>query len=196
MNRDSPATRTQVVSSDGNANDAVGRLLVEHRQEFLAFLLRRVNPADAEEILQESIARGIARGTSLRDADAGLGWFYRVLRNAVIDHYRRRGARQRAHKALANEPVVDPPDPTMSPAIVCRCIEGLVPTLKPAYAAVIQRVDIEGTPVQRVAEEAGITTNNATVWLHRARAALRRQVVSTCGACATRGCRDCDCVPD
>jgi DNA-directed RNA polymerase specialized sigma24 family protein len=31
-------------------------------------------------------------------------WFYRLLHNAVIDHYRRRAAEQRALEALVRDP--------------------------------------------------------------------------------------------
>ncbi len=66
-------------------------------------------------------------------------------------------------------------------------------TLKPEYADAIRRVDLGGVAVGAFAAHAGLTPNNAAVRLHRARAALRRQLERCCGTCATHGCLDCVC---
>jgi hypothetical protein len=47
--------------------------------------------------------------------------------------------------------------------------------------------------VKDYAAEAGISSSNAGVRVFRAREALRRQVVLSCGTCATHGCFDCSC---
>ena len=72
-------------------------------------------------------------------------------------------------------------------------MRSLLPTLKPEYAAMIERVDLKEQPLSGVAEALGITANNAAVRLHRARIALKRQLERSCGTCATHGCLDCRC---
>ena len=57
----------------------------------------------------------------------------------------------------------------------------------------VERVDLGGMPVPQAAAALGITANNAGVRLHRARAALRRQLERCCGACSDHHCRDCTC---
>ena len=69
----------------------------------------------------------------------------------------------------------------------------LIPTLKPEYAEILRRVDLEGAAVPSVAAELGISANNVTVRLHRARQALKKQLERCCGTCATHGCLDCTC---
>jgi RNA polymerase sigma-70 factor (ECF subfamily) len=66
-------------------------------------------------------------------------------------------------------------------------------TLKPEYAEALQRIDVEGMPVKAFAEDQGISASNAGVRVFRAREALRRQVVRSCGTCAEHGCVDCTC---
>lgn len=171
------------------------KLLVENHARFLAFLERRVGSREvAEEILQEAFVRGIDRGGSLRAGESATAWFYRLLRNALVDHFRRRGAERRALDALAEEPepVEAAPDAELL-GTVCACVGSLVGTLKESYAEALRRVDLEGASVQSYASEAGITPNNAGVRLHRAREALRKQVMQSCGTCATHGCLDCHC---
>ena len=71
---------------DPSAPDVL-RVLVDNHATFLAFLERRVESRDvAEDILQEAFVRSLDRVESIRNTDSALAWFYRVLRNAVVDH--------------------------------------------------------------------------------------------------------------
>jgi RNA polymerase sigma-70 factor (ECF subfamily) len=170
------------------------RILVDNHARFLSFLERRVGSRDeAEDILQDAFVRSVDRAGSLRDAESATAWFYRVLRNAVIDHYRREGTRSRAVERLAAE-AEGPPWPVEElERVACACVTAMVDTLKPEYGTAIRRVDLEGQTVRGFAEEAGITPTNAGVRLHRAREALRRQLARSCGTCLEHGCLDCTC---
>jgi RNA polymerase sigma factor (sigma-70 family) len=177
-------------------SEATAEKLVESHRQFLAFLERRVGSrAAAEDILQEAFVRGLRRADTLRSQESAVAWFYRLLRNAIADHFRRRKREQRALERLAAEPVETMvAEPELTDA-VCRCIRSLVDTLKPEYAQVLRRVDLDGLTPAAFAAEAGITANNAGVRAHRARLALRRQVERSCGTCATHGCYNCQCGP-
>jgi RNA polymerase sigma-70 factor (ECF subfamily) len=167
------------------------RALVDNHRAFLRFLERRLGDrALAEDVLQEAFARRLAKGSTLRDDEALIPWFYRALRNAAIDVKRRRGAANRALERFATE--LDGED---EPArkTVCACVARLATTLKPEYADALQRVEVDGTSVKDFAAERGITPSNAAVRVFRAREALRRQVAASCGTCAKHGCADCSC---
>jgi len=83
--------------------------LVRHRRRFLGFLARRVGSReDAEDILQAALAKSLEKGGSLRRGESVVAWFYRLLRNAITDHYRRQRAQLKAHTHLARDPVLDP----------------------------------------------------------------------------------------
>ena len=177
------------------ADPAVVEALVANHQRFLGFLESRLGSrADAEDLLQDAFIKGLERGRQLDDPDSAVAWFYRLLRNALTDWYRRRGARERAHaRFVAREDTVeDPPDAELFDA-VCRCAVDLAPTLKPEYADVLQRVELDGLAVKDYAAAVGISPNNAAVRLHRAREALRKRVIESCGTCTVHGCRDCTC---
>ena len=168
--------------------------LLRNHSRFLGFLERRVGSRDeAEDILQEAFVRTLDRAPSLADSTAATTWFYRVLRNALTDHYRRQQSRGRAIERLAAESEsATEPDPELE-AVVCACVLSLLETLKPEYGTALRRVDLEGASVRGFAEETGITPSNAGVRLHRAREALRRQLVRCCGSCLEHGCLDCGC---
>lgn len=168
--------------------------LVDNHRQFLAFLERRVEDrAVAEDLLQEAFARGLDRLETLRDGDSAIAWFYRALRNTVIDHYRRRGASQRALEAFAAE-MRDAEAPGQElHREICRCVRRLGATLKPEYAQALEQIDVQEQPVKDFAQQHGITPGNAAVRVHRARQALRKQVAASCGTCAEHGCSDCTC---
>ena len=171
------------------------RALVDNHARFLAFLERRVESRDlAEDILQEAFVRSLDHAASLRSPESATAWFYRVLRNAITDHFRRQSTRGRALDRFAAESEVEAAGPDKElEAVVCACVVALVDTLKPEYAAALRRVDLDGVSVRGYAIETGITPGNAGVRLHRAREALRKQLARSCGACLTHGCLDCRC---
>jgi RNA polymerase sigma factor (sigma-70 family) len=176
---------------------AVLRVLVANHDRFLAFLARRVRRRDAaQEILQDAFVRSLARGGALREDESAVAWFYRLLRNALVDHARSESIQRRGLAALSRQ--VDSHHPDGAPDqelldAVCACVTGLVGTLRSDYATAIRRVDLDGQPLQDFAAATGITRGNAAVRLHRARQALRRRLEESCGACASHGCYQCEC---
>jgi len=168
--------------------------LTDNYRKFLDFLERKTGDrALAQEILQDAFMRSLDKVESVRSDETALAWFYRVLRNAVIDHARRRSSEQRRLAALAEELNLEGQGPDETHQAVCQCVNRLAATLKPEYAQALQRVDLEGESLGEFAAHAGITPNNAAVRAFRAREALRKRVQQTCGACAEKGCRDCAC---
>ncbi|MHC4516356.1 MAG: RNA polymerase sigma factor [Planctomycetota bacterium] len=173
---------------------AVIATLVGNRQRFLSFLIRRVdNPADAEEILQAAFVKSVEKADSLRAGETVVAWFYRLLRNAVIDHYRHQDAERRALERFdAMSEDSEAPEADLERA-VCQCVHDVLPTLKDDYATLLKRIDLEDASISEVAMETGMTANNTRVKLHRARTALRKQLQLCCGSCAEHGCLDCTC---
>ena len=168
--------------------------LLQSRRRFLDFLERRVeSKADAEDILQAAFVRGIERGGDLRNEESAIAWFYRVLRNAVIDHYRHKASAARIVEEWS-EDLNEVPDSKETPKqSLCQCIAAIIPQLKPEYQQAIEIVDLEEGNLQDLASSAAISSNNAAVRMHRARQALKREVELACGVCATHGCLDCHC---
>lgn len=171
---------------------AIVDALVANHREFLSYVERRVGDrATAEEIVQEAFVRSLDRGDEIRDSV--IGWFYRVLRNAVIDHQRRQAVANRRLDAFAAELETQAEADEDLTRVACQCVVQLASTLKPEYADVLRRIEVDGMAVKDYAEATGITASNAGVRIFRAREALRRQVARACGTCADHGCLDCHC---
>jgi RNA polymerase sigma-70 factor (ECF subfamily) len=179
------------VTNDPTPNVALQALVDNHRR-FLDFLERRTgNRADAEDVLQGAFVRALEKGEELRDGESAVAWLFRLLRNALVDRARAGMARDRALEGRAEGDREREDDELEGE--VCRCVAGLLPTLKSEYAELLRRVDLDGEAVHGAAQALGITPNNAGVRLHRARKALLREVQRSCRTCATHGCLDCSC---
>ncbi|MCC2643953.1 MAG: polymerase sigma factor, sigma-70 family [Nitrospira sp.] len=172
--------------------EAIAQLVEGHRA-FLAFLERRVeSKAAAEDILQAAFTRGLERGAGVPEEKV-VAWFYRILRNAVIDHYRHRSAAERAMAIWDRDfPDIQEPEAELRQEI-CQCVSRLLTTLKPEYREALRIVDLEEGKLTDLANQSGITAENAAVRVHRARKALRRRIEQACGTCALHGCLDCSC---
>jgi RNA polymerase sigma factor (sigma-70 family) len=169
-------------------------LLVQSKNRFLIFLEGRLgNRADAEDLLQTAYARAVAEGGTLRDKEKVVPWFYQLLRNLLVDHYRHRAATGRLEERLARETETTAVIEKELYREVCRCVNNVTEALKPEYHEILSRVELQDESLEGVAKDLGITPNNASVRLHRARRALREALQVTCGACAEHGCLDCTC---
>ena len=135
--------------------------LVESHRQFLSFLERRLNDrALAEDILQDAFLKTIEKESEIRDDDSAVAWFYRLLRNSVIDHYRRSGVKNKALELLAGQmkDAFEPPAELRD--AICACVTTLANTLKPEYADAIRRVEVEGAAVQTFAEALALANDS------------------------------------
>jgi RNA polymerase sigma factor (sigma-70 family) len=168
--------------------------LIRQRSQFLRFVQRRVqSSAVAEDIIQSAYIRAIEQSPALRSEESAVAWFYRILRNAVIDHYRRRAAEDRALERWAHDLATEAAADPKTHEIVCECIDEVLLTMKPSYGEILRSVDLAETSIDSFAKRAGITAGNATVRIHRARQALKKQLTLVCGTCARHGCVNCTC---
>jgi RNA polymerase sigma-70 factor (ECF subfamily) len=166
-------------------------VLAEHRPAMIAFVRRRAGHlVDPEDVLQQAIVRALSKSAQLRDTTVAKAWVYRILRNVLADELRTIGvpAANVETEELSDSTILENDDRQ-----TCRCALELSKKLKPEYAAILERVVIDEAPVTSIAAELGLTANNATVRLHRARKALRTLLAKHCGAETLRACLECVC---
>ena len=181
----------ELKSSSVNSK-ATLRRVVAHHSSFLSFLASRVeDKAVAEDILQSAYIKAIEHGSEIRKDESTVAWFYRILRNAIADHYRKGSARTRAHETYSAE-LPNSYEPEIAQT-VCACIGDVIRDLKDEYREAIEQVDLGGATVESFAQSQQTTANNASVRLHRARKAVAKKLTTVCGACAEHKCLDCTC---
>lgn len=166
---------------DGNGSP---RRLVERELLARLPLYRRMaaqrlrSLVEAEEVAQTVALKALERADQLREPRAVRGWLRRIFETTLVDHCRRAGGRKAREVPFeveihdrAEETAPDDTAPAEAAAVVM-----LLPRLKPEYARVIEQVDLMERSRPEVARDLGVTVNNLTVRLHRARMALRCEV--------------------
>ena len=173
-------------------NEPALATLEAHRGQLMSFVRRRVGDSDvAEEILQEGLLRSL-RSDKEPSTEGLLPWFHQILRNLIIDHYRKAGAEQRKLDSAIVQLDQDMKESATEQEL-CQCFMDLLPALKPEYAELIRRIDLGEESPDQVAASLGIEKNNLKVRRHRAKNSLKEHLIKACRLCARHGCLDCDC---
>ena len=167
----------------------VGEVLGRHASRLRAFVAAQVSPDEIDDVLQAAALRAVERSATLRDPDRALPWLYRIHRNTIVDLWRQRASQERLReREEAPDAQLDVVDTS------CDCSIVQARRMRPAYASVLALVDAGDATLSEAAEVLGISVNNATVRLHRARKALRKAMRDHCGVENARDCVRCRCV--
>ncbi len=171
--------------------DRIERLTAS-RAKFLGFLSARLrDTAAAEDVLQAAYVKALEHDLEVHEDESTVAWFYRILRNSLIDYYRRTSVRERGDARYAAETALTYEHELEQTA--CACIADVIGDLKSDYRSAIQEVDLGGQSVEEFARASGITANTASVRLHRARKSVAKELTAVCGSCAEHKCMDCSC---
>ncbi|MGW6200771.1 sigma-70 family RNA polymerase sigma factor [Kribbella sp. NPDC055110] len=138
------------------------------------------NPADAEDLVQETYLRayrgfaGFEPGTNLR------GWLFRILRNVFITSYRKRQSEpitvshdwyESTVRVLHN--VAASAETTVIDAIPDHGLQAALTSLPERYRRVVLLFDVDGFSYQEIADIVGIPRGTVMSRIHRGRRALR-----------------------
>jgi RNA polymerase sigma factor (sigma-70 family) len=174
-------------------SELIEQQLAANLELFLNFARKRVgDPHLAADIVQDSFLKAIRNEHTLRPNENVTAWFFRILRNTLIDTFRKSGANTRKLDAFTAE--LNSPDAREeAEEVACQCFEQILPTLKPEYASILREVDLQGSSVREAAQRRNRSENATRVRLQRAREKLRLRLEQTCKMCAKHGCLDCTC---
>jgi RNA polymerase sigma-70 factor (ECF subfamily) len=159
---------------------------LEHLDALYAFAWRLSRDRHvAEDLVQETFARGLAGSQSFVPGTHLKAWLFRILRNAFLDQRRREG--RSPLRAVSEVPeagvAADSPLPgTPSDVkleqlrhLVARDIDAALSALSDDHRAVVL-LDFEGFSEQDIAEVMDCAAGTVKSRLARARAALREQL--------------------
>lgn len=164
-----------MVSEPGNP-EAIEALWREFSQPLRGFLQKRARTAsDADDLLQDVFLRVQRQLPTLRDPSKLQGWVYRIARNAVIDHYRTR------RLPLEWDPDREAADPEGRDEVdLSSSLHRFIAALPPLYRDALVRHEIQGQPIQELADSVGISLTAAKSRVRRARLLLRQELDACC----------------
>jgi RNA polymerase sigma-70 factor (ECF subfamily) len=131
-------------------------------------------PADAEDLVQDTYVRILARPRFMRSAD-DLGYLLRVLRNTFLTRRRDAGRRPR-EVVLAEEPSELRTAGRPDAALEAREVLAAIAALPDDFRDVVVHVDVAGLSYAEAAELLGIPQGTVMSRLYRGRQRLADQV--------------------
>lgn len=166
------------------------RTLLENLHRFKAFAANNLGVADlADDVVQESLIKALTTEHKLLDKEKAIPWFYQILKRTLMDIRRKQAADGKRELLWAE----DQAQQSAQESEACRCLLGLIPTLKAEYAEIIIALEIKGESPAKLAKRLCINAGNLKVRRHRARSQLRERLIQTCRVCAKHGCLHCTC---
>lgn len=153
----------------------------------IRYLTRLVGKGQAEDIAQTVMLkvseglRGFRGGASLST------WIYRIATNAALDRLRTRRPEE-GQDVAEPEGDAEAPLEAQTPSVeatlirseMSACIRRFVEALPENYRAVMVLAEIEGFTNAEIAQILGIGVDAVKIRLHRARAALRKELAAGC----------------
>jgi RNA polymerase sigma-70 factor (ECF subfamily) len=142
--------------------------------------------ADAEDVLQEAYVRAFEHLGRLEDLSAVSPWLSRIVVNEAKARLRRRRHVRDALALQAEVKRMAIPDPEqqMLSRQLRDVLAGAIDALPLGYRTVFVLREIEGLDTKEVGSALGIREEAVKTRLHRARAALRRELYGRIGAAA------------
>jgi RNA polymerase sigma-70 factor (ECF subfamily) len=133
------------------------------------------NPAEAEDLVQESLIRALKFFHSYDPEQSPRAWLFTIVKNTFVNRWhalnRQRDA-QAAVKADA-QAMSEGEAPLAEAVLVAADVRAAVDALPEQFAAVIRLVDLQGLGYYEAADELGVPKGTVMSRLHRGRAKLR-----------------------
>ena len=159
------------------------------------------NSADAEDLVQETFLKAYRFRSRFEQGSNLRAWLFRIQYNAFVNRYRRRTKRREIYDELSMGPVSelsmsreavsslsDPDGNALRPLLAAE-LEAALESLPEDQRTVVLLADVEEFSYREIAEIVGCPIGTVMSRLHRARAALKEQLLGQAqamGIVATR----------
>ncbi len=157
---------------DGDAA-AYRALLAALTPHLRAYFARRVGPADAEDLVQETLIAIHTRRASYDRSLPFTAWLHAVARYKAIDHFRRARLRRTLPLEAAESVLADEQPETITAK---RDVERLLSALPQRKRELLRQVKLEGLSTAEAAERSGMSQSAVKVGVHRALKALSAMI--------------------
>ena len=179
---------------------STAEMIYQYRDRMYRYVLTLMrDPAEAEDLTQETLLRAYRNYASLREPASLTSWLYRIATNIAFDHLRQR-ARRASLQADVDLEAIDVPD-VETPSLrqlfeqseMSACVQRYLNSLPDTYRAVIMLHDLHGMTSPDIAAAVGVSLANVKIRLHRARSKLRAALQAGCEfSCDERGVLVCE----
>ena len=153
---------------DNNIRQQLNAYIVSHQEDFYRLAFSYVKNRDAAlDVVQESIVRALSKSDSLRQPEYLKTWFYRILLNESMNHYRRNKRLVPLEDSLA-----DGPAPAGDPAERLD-LYAAIDRLDPKEQAIIRLRFFEDMKLEEISRITGVNLNTVKSRLYKSLRKLR-----------------------
>jgi RNA polymerase sigma-70 factor (ECF subfamily) len=168
----------------GSVTGGSAAVFVEFQRRLRAFVSRRVrNPADVEDVLQETFLRIHRHVGEVRGADRLTAWVFQVARSAMVDHYRRGrppGEALGGHEPAEDRAAVEADESPRELEELAGCLAPMVESLPPSDRQAIEMTELKGLTQREASSRAGVTLSGMKSRVQRARRKLKGMLLECC----------------
>jgi RNA polymerase sigma-70 factor (ECF subfamily) len=179
---------TEQVAAQRRLDERFEREAVPLLSEMYGAALRLTrNPADAEDLLQETFLRAYRGFDSFREGTNLRAWLYRIMTNAFINVYRKR---QREPQTISDSEVEEwylydrlgergteaSAEATVLEALPDEDVQEALAGLPDQFRMAVLLADVEGFSYKEIAEILDVPIGTVMSRLHRGRRALERRL--------------------
>jgi len=166
------------------------RWLAEHGDALFAFALARIGkPADAEDLVQETLCAGIRGRDKFEGKSQVRSWLIGILKRKIVDLLRQRARDESGKRQLAADDLFAQQfsaqghwsqrqrrwtDSLPETEEFWQILHGCVSRLPPNFVAVFVMRELDEEAPKEICNKLDITPSNLAVRLHRARVLLRK----------------------
>ena len=133
------------------------------------------NPALADDLVQEALAKALKNSGQLRDPKTLKAWLYRILSNCWRDHFRRSRDTVDVDDVILAD--IDTPDSCHNRQQIIKRVRNAIAYLPMGQRQVITLVDLEGCSYIEVAQIMDVPIGTVMSRLSRARKALKQRLL-------------------
>jgi RNA polymerase sigma-70 factor (ECF subfamily) len=143
-------------------------------------------PAEAEDLTQDTFLRAYSHRESLRDPNAVRGWLYRIATRVCLDRLRRHVTQVSLDDEESARAADSVPSPSPSALEVAEreetgaCVQRCLDFLSDSYRAVILLHEAHSLTAAEIAELQGESVGTIKIRLHRARRKLQEIMAIGC----------------
>ncbi len=151
----------------------------QHEAELRGFLTQKAaNPAQAEDILQETFLRAVSEGRKFCSLENPRAWLFRVARNQLIDHSRRAETKLASTELAAD--IADKFDEIPVVQTLDICLPKALTQLNEEDRSIIEHCDLDGLSQADFAAKNRLTLVATKSRIQRARKRLKSELVELC----------------
>ncbi len=155
-------------------------LLTDESDSYIRYISKRIKDHNlAEDYFHDALLKAVISEDGPREEEKLRAWFYRILRNVIIDSYRKEASMQKGIETIISEAELTMMEKQVDG--ICCDLEGFfLKLIKPEDEAIIRAINLEGISLADYAKKHNITEANLRVKKHRAMQALRKKVLKVC----------------